>query len=114
MPPGIQTMSPVQLSSDGRWFRSMSVRSNVMAFSPIQFEALAAAAWRQSWASIEHIGRPFPLQTHRAFRCAEWNSISQPFFPFLLCTLFLSAIVSIVRNALIEDLHTRASTISTR
>src|SRR5216684_2740919 len=34
VPPGIQTMSPVRRSSDGRSFRSMSVRGNVMAPAP--------------------------------------------------------------------------------
>jgi hypothetical protein len=34
VPPGSHTMSPVRRSFDGRSFRSMSVRSNVMAVTP--------------------------------------------------------------------------------
>jgi hypothetical protein len=34
VPPGIQTMSPVRLSSEGGSFRSMSARCNVMAQTP--------------------------------------------------------------------------------
>jgi hypothetical protein len=34
VPPGSHTMSPIRRSFDGRSFRSMSVRSNVMAVTP--------------------------------------------------------------------------------
>jgi hypothetical protein len=66
--------------------------------------ALTAAVWRPSWVSIERIGRPFPLQTHRVFRCAECESRSVSPSSLFCYARFLSATIGVVSMPLIEDL----------